>query len=309
MIRAYRFFALAAAVTVSAVLISPCICAAQTSLRADSFDVLIKGGMVYDGTGQTPRRADVGIRGDRIVAIGDLQRASAKSVIDATGLAVTPGFINMLSHSEVSLIADGHSMGELKQGVTTQIFGESSMGPLTDEMKKRRVDQQGDIKYDIAWTTLAEYLAYLEKRGVSQNFASFIGAATVREYVIGLEDKPPTPEQLDKMRELVRQEMEAGALGVTTALIYPPATFARTDELIELSKVAAKYNGKYIADIRSEANQAHRGGRRDYSHQSPSRSSGRNLPLESFRARELAQARSSNRHDRRGASPGTENHC
>jgi N-acyl-D-amino-acid deacylase len=255
MIRAYRFFALAAALTVSAVLISPCICAAQTSLRADSFDVLIKGGMVYDGTGQTPRRADVGIRGDRIVAIGDLQRASAKSVIDATGLAVTPGFINMLSHSEVSLIADGHSMGELKQGVTTQIFGESSMGPLTDEMKKRRVDQQGDIKYDIAWTTLAEYLAYLEKRGVSQNFASFIGAATVREYVIGLEDKPPTPEQLDKMRELVRQEMEAGALGVTTALIYPPATFARTDELIELSKVAAKYNGKYIAHIRSEANQ------------------------------------------------------
>ena len=185
----------------------------------------------------------------------DLQRASAKSVIDATGLAVTPGFINMLSHSEVSLIADGRSMSELKQGVTTQIFGEGSMGPLTDEMKKRRVDQQGDIKYDIAWTTLAEYLAYLEKRGVSQNFASFISAATVREYVIGLEDKPPTPEQLDKMRELVRQEMEAGALGVTTALIYPPATFARTDELIELSKVAAKYNGKYIAHIRSEANQ------------------------------------------------------
>jgi N-acyl-D-amino-acid deacylase len=242
-------------VIVSAVLISPCICLAQTSLRTDSFDVLIKGGMVYDGTGQTPRRADVGIRGDRIVAIGDLQRASAKSVIDATGLAVTPGFINMLSHSEVSLIADGRSMGELKQGVTTQIFGEGSMGPLTDEMKKRRVEQQGDIKYDIAWTTLAEYLAYLQKRGVSQNFASFIGAATVREYVIGLADKPPTPEQLDKMRELVRQEMEAGALGVTTALIYPPATFARTDELIELSKVAAKYKGKYIAHIRSEANQ------------------------------------------------------
>jgi N-acyl-D-amino-acid deacylase len=255
MIRAYRFFALAAAVTLSAVLISPCICAAQTSLRADSFDVLIKGGMVYDGTGETPRRSDVGIRGDRIVAIGDLQRASARSVIDATGLAVTPGFINMLSHSEVSLIADGRSMGELKQGVTTQIFGESSMGPLNDEMKKRRLAQQGDIKYEIAWTTLAEYLTYLEKRGVSQNFASFIGAPTVREYVIGLEDKPPTPEQLDKMRELVRQEMEAGALGITTALIYPPATFARTDELIELSKVAAKYKGKYIAHIRSEANQ------------------------------------------------------
>jgi N-acyl-D-amino-acid deacylase len=255
MTRRYRFFALATTLIVSAVLIAPRICAGQTSPRADSFDVLIKAGMVYDGTGQAPRRADVGIRGDRIVAIGDLQRASAKSVIDATGLAVTPGFINMLSHSEVSLIADGRSMGELKQGVTTQIFGESSMGPLSDEMKKRRLAQQGDIKYEIGWTTLAEYLTYLEKRGVSQNFASFIGAPTVREYVIGLEDKPPTPEQLDKMRELVRQEMEAGALGITTALIYPPATFAKTDELIELSKVAAKYKGKYIAHIRSEANQ------------------------------------------------------
>jgi N-acyl-D-amino-acid deacylase len=255
MIRRYGFFALASALIVSAVLIAPCTCAPQTSPRAVSFDVLIKGGTVYDGTGQAPRRVDVGIRGDRIVTIGNLQRASAKSIIDATGLAVTPGFINMLSHSEVSLIADGRSMGELKQGVTTQIFGESSMGPLSDEMKKRRVEQQGDIKYEIAWTTLAEFLTYLEKRGVSQNFASFIGAPTVREYAIGLEDKPPTPEQLDKMRELVRQEMEAGALGVTTALIYPPATFARTDELIELSKVAAKYKGKYIAHIRSEANQ------------------------------------------------------
>ena len=197
MTRRYRFIALAAALIVSAVLIPPCICAAQTPPRADSFDVLIKDGMVYDGTGQPPRSADVGIRGDRIVAIGHLQRARAKSVIDATGLAVTPGFINMLSHSEVSLIADGRSMGELKQGVTTQIFGEGSMGPLTDEMKKRRVGQQGDIKYEIAWTTLAEYLTYLENRGVSQNVASFIGAPTVREYVIGLEDKPPTVEQLE----------------------------------------------------------------------------------------------------------------
>ena len=251
----YRFFALAAAQIVTAVHIASCICAAQTSPLADSFDVLVKGGIVYDGTGQSPRRDDVGIRGDRIVAIGRLESAHAKSIIDATDLAVAPGFINMLSHSEVSLIADGRSMGELKQGVTTQIFGESSMGPLTDEMKKRRLDQQGDIKYEISWTTLAEYLTYLEKRGVSQNFASFIGASTIREHVIGLEDKPPTPGQLDKMRELVRQEMEAGALGVTTALIYPPATFAKTDELIELSKVAAKYQGKYIAHIRSEANQ------------------------------------------------------
>jgi N-acyl-D-amino-acid deacylase len=249
MSRLSRFLALAAA------LLSSWCFAAQTQPQTASFDVLIRGGVVYDGTGQPPRRADVGIRGDRIVAIGRLEGASAKSVVDAAGLAVAPGFINMLSHSEVSLIADGRSLGEVKQGVTTQIFGESSMGPLTEEMKKRRLEQQGDVKYEIPWTTLAEYLAYLEKRGVSQNFASFIGAPTIREYVIGLDDKPPTPAQLDKMRELVRREMQAGALGVTTALIYPPATFAKTDELIELSKVAAKYQGKYIAHIRSEGNQ------------------------------------------------------
>ncbi|HEX8837482.1 MAG TPA: D-aminoacylase [Candidatus Acidoferrum sp.] len=235
----------------TAVLLSSGSCLAQTQ----SFDVLIKGGTVYDGAGGEPRHLDVAIRGDRIVEIGTLRKARANTVVDATGLAVAPGFINMLSHSETSLIVDGRSMSELKQGVTTQIFGEGSMGPLTPEMKARRIAQQGDIKYDIPWTTLAEYLAYLEKRGISQNVASFIGAPTLREYVIGLQDKAPTPEQLDKMRELVRQEMEAGALGITTALIYPPATFAKTEELIELSKVAAKYKGKYIAHIRSEADQ------------------------------------------------------
>jgi len=246
-----------------AVLLTTLSCLAQSQQRtlparvteAASYDVLIKGGTVYDGTGREPRQTDVGIRGDRIVAIGDLQNARAGSVVDASGLAVAPGFINMLSHSETSLIIDSRSMSELKQGVTTQIFGESSMGPLSREMKDRRVAQQGDLKYDIVWTSLAEYLTYLERRGISQNVASFIGAPTLREYVIGLEDKPPTPEQLEKMRQLVRQEMEAGALGITTALIYPPATFARTDELIELSKVAAKYKGKYIAHIRSEADQ------------------------------------------------------
>lgn len=236
---------------VTAVLLSSGSCLAQTQ----SFDVLIKGGTVYDGAGGEPRHLDVAIRGDRIVEIGTLRKARANTLVDATGLAVAPGFINMLSHSETSLIVDGRSMSELKQGVTTQIFGEGSMGPLTLEMKARRIAQQGDIKYDITWTTLAEYLAYLEKRGISQNVASFIGAPTLREYVIGLQDKAATPEQLDKMRELVRQEMEAGALGITTALIYPPATFAKTEELIELSKVAAKYKGKYIAHIRSEADQ------------------------------------------------------
>jgi N-acyl-D-amino-acid deacylase len=234
-------------------LMLPLMVAGQTSTAP--FDVLIKGGTVYDGTGRAPRRADVAIKGDRIVAVGDLAKARARSVVDARGLAVAPGFINMLSHSETSLIVDSRSMSELKQGVTTQIFGESSMGPLSDEMKRRRLAAQGDVKFDIPWTTLGEYLTWLEKRGVSQNFASFIGAATLREHVIGLEDKPPSPAQLEKMRELARREMEAGALGVTTALIYPPAFFAKTDELIELCKVAAKYKGKYTAHIRSEANQ------------------------------------------------------
>jgi len=237
----------------TAVLMSSGSCLSQGQLQPPAFDVLIKGGTVYDGAGGEPRRLDIAIRGDRTVGIGTLTKARANTVVDATGLVVAPGFINMLSHSEASLIVDGRSMSELKQGVTTQIFGEGSMGPLTPEMKARRIAQQGDIKYEITWTTLAEYLTYLEKRGISQNVASFIGAPTLREYVIGLEDKAPTPEQLDEMRELVRQEMEAGALGITTALIYPPATFAKTDELIELSKVAAKYKGKYIAHIRSEA--------------------------------------------------------
>jgi N-acyl-D-amino-acid deacylase len=161
----------------------------------------------------------------------------------------------MLSHSENSLITDGRSQGELRQGVTTQIFGEGSMGPLSEEMKRRRQSTQGDLRFELPWTTLAEYLMYLEKHGISQNVASFVSATTIRENVIGLEDKAPTAEQLDRMRALVRQEMEAGALGVTTALIYPPAFYAKTEELIELCKVAAKYKGKYIAHIRSEGNQ------------------------------------------------------
>src|SRR3989454_364516 len=227
----------------------------RSTSKAQSFDIIIRGGTLYDGTGRAPIKADVGIKGDRIAAIGNLSRAIAPTIVDAKGLAVAPGFINMLSHSESSLIRDPRSLSELKQGVTTQIFGELSMGPLNDQMKQRLRESQGDVKYDIEWTTLAEYLNYLEKRGISQNVASFIGAATIRENVIGLEDKPPTPAQLDQMRELVRREMEAGALGITTALIYPPAFFAKTDELIALCKVAAKYQGKYTTHMRSEGNQ------------------------------------------------------
>jgi N-acyl-D-amino-acid deacylase len=223
--------------------------------RVKSFDIIIKNGTVYDGTGRPPRRADVGIENDRITAIGNLSRATAPTIVDARGFAVAPGFINMLAHSESSLIVDPRSLSELKQGVTTQIFGESSMGPLNDRMKQRLRDGQGDVKFEIEWTTLSEYLNYLERRGISQNVASFIGAATIRENVIGLDDKPPTPEQLDQMRELVRREMETGALGITTALIYPPAFFAKTEELIELCKIAAKYRGKYTTHMRSEGNQ------------------------------------------------------
>jgi N-acyl-D-amino-acid deacylase len=217
------------------------------------FDVIIKDGTVYDGTGAEPKQADIAIRGDRIAGVGDFKTAKANRIIDAKGLAVAPGFINMLSWSTESLIQDGRSQSEIRQGVTTEIMGEGeSMGPINDRVREHKIRQQTDIKYDITWNTLAEYLQYLEKRGVSCNVASFIGATTVREYVVGFEDKAPTPEQLDQMRELVRNEMEAGALGIGTSLIYPPAFYAKTDELIELCKVAAKYKGKYISHMRSE---------------------------------------------------------
>jgi N-acyl-D-amino-acid deacylase len=234
--------------------LSVCSCSGSSMQRPD-FDVVIRGGMVFDGTGSPGQRIDVGIRGDRITAMRDLSAAQAGSTIDASGLAVAPGFINMLSWSTESLIADGRSQGEIRQGVTTEIFGEgSSMGPYTDVMKKRVVEQMGDLKYDITWTTLSEYLKHLERRGVSPNVASFIGATTIREHVIGLEDKKPTPGQLEQMRGLVRQEMEAGALGIGSSLIYAPAFYATTEELIELCKVAAQYRGKYISHMRSEGN-------------------------------------------------------
>jgi N-acyl-D-amino-acid deacylase len=222
---------------------------------SEKFDIVIKGGTVYDGTGDKPRVTDVAIRGDRIAGVGNFPPERATTVIDAKGMAVAPGFINMLSWSTESLIEDGRSQGEIREGVTTEIMGEGwSMGPLNDRMKERVISEQKDIKFEIKWNTLAEYLRYLEQRGISCNVASFIGATTIREYVIGLEDKQPTPEQLEQMRQLVRQEMEAGALGIGTSLIYPPAFYAKTEELIELCKVAAKYQGKYISHMRSEGN-------------------------------------------------------
>src|SRR3954468_23411376 len=234
--------------------LAPLAAAAESS--AEKFDVIIKGGTVYDGTGEKPKAIDVAIRRDRIVELGNFPPDQTKSVVDATGLAVAPGFINMLSWSNESLIEDGRSQSEIREGVTTEIMGEGfSMGPLNDRIKERMLHDQGDIKYEIKWRTLSEYLSYLEQRGVSCNVASFIGATTIREYVIGLEDKQPTPEQLEQMRQLVQREMEAGALGIGSSLIYPPAFYAKTEELIELCKVAAKYKGKYISHMRSEGSQ------------------------------------------------------
>lgn len=218
------------------------------------YDVVIAGGTVYDGSGEPGVRADVGIVGDEIRTVGDLHDADATTIVRADNLAVAPGFVNMMS-SDASLRVDGRSMSDIKQGVTTEIFGEgNSMGPLTDEMRARRAGNQGDLKYPITWSSLHDALVDLEKRGVSPNFASFIGAATLREYAVGLENKRPTPEQLQTMRDLVDREMRDGALGIASALIYAPGAYATTDELVEMSKVAARYHGMYISHMRSEGN-------------------------------------------------------
>ncbi len=219
------------------------------------FDILIRGGTIYDGTGSPGTMADVAITGDRIAALGQLADAKARHVVDAKDLAVAPGFINMLSWSNESLLADGKAQSEIRQGVTTQVMGEGwSMGPLSAAIKKRMKSEQGDFRYEFEWTTLSDYLRWLERIQVAPNVSSFIGAATIREHVIGLENRPPTPDELERMRQLVDMEMKAGALGVATALVYPPGFYASTQELIELCKVAARHRGKYISHLRSEGN-------------------------------------------------------
>ena len=220
---------------------------------APQYDVVIRNGTIYDGSGSSGVVGDVAINGDAIAAVGDIGNATGRTEIDATGLAVSPGFINMMCWANESLIEDGRSQSDIRQGVTLEILGEGgSMGPLNDEMKAAMVRRQGDITYDVEWTTLDEYLMFLEERGVSPNVASFIGAENPREYVIGHEDRPPTPEELDVMRGLVRAAMEDGALGVASALIYPPGSFAETDEMIALAEVAAEYDGIYISHLRDE---------------------------------------------------------
>ncbi len=227
------------------------------SCQKQQYDIVIRGGTVYDGTGQPALTEDIGINADTIAAIGNLSSAEGKLEIDAKGLAVAPGFINMLSHSWETLILDGRGQSDIRQGVTLEVLGEISIAPMSDDMKKQSREQMEkfpDFKYPIEWTTLGEYLEYLEKKGVSQNIASFVGANTIRVHELGYANRAPNRQEMDRMRDLVRQAMEEGALGVTTALIYAPGNYATTEELIELSRVAAPYRGMYIAHMRSEGN-------------------------------------------------------
>jgi N-acyl-D-amino-acid deacylase len=223
--------------------------------RQVKYDVLIRNGQIIDGSGSKSFTGDVGINADTIAKIGTLKNARGKVEIDAAGLAVAPGFINMLSWANESLIADGRSQSDIRQGVTLEVLGEGeSMGPLNSKMKKDMKEAEGDIKYDITWTSLGEFLDFLAKKGVSPNIASFIGTATPRIYMIGYEDRLPTNPELDSMRLLVRKAMEEGAVGVSSALEYVPACFAKQPELVALSEEAAKYDGMYISHIRDEGN-------------------------------------------------------
>jgi N-acyl-D-amino-acid deacylase len=215
-------------------------------------DVVLHGGSIYDGSGGKPYLGDVAIDGDRIVYVGPQQDLAGRMAIDVHGEAVAPGFINMLAHPEESLLVDGRALSDLTQGVTLEVMGEFSMGPLNQKMKELMVARQDDIKFPVTWTTLGEYLDGLERKGIAPNVASFVGAPTVRTYVLGEADVQPTPQQLEQMRGLVHQAMEEGALGLTTMLIYAPATYAKTPELIALAQESARCGGIYTAHMRSE---------------------------------------------------------
>jgi len=216
------------------------------------YDTVIRGGRIVDGSGQTPYVGDVAIRGDRIVFVGAHAPGKGRVEVDAHGKAVAPGFVNMLAHPEESLLVDGRALSDLRQGVTLEVMGEMSMGPLNPAMKADMVRQQVDVHYDVNWTTLGEYLSGLEHRGITPNIASFVGAGTVRVNVLGENDVQPNEAQLQQMRALVHQAMEEGALGVTTALIYNPFTYAKTPELIALAQESGRCGGMYIAHMRSE---------------------------------------------------------
>ncbi|MFV1986961.1 MAG: amidohydrolase family protein [Gemmatimonadota bacterium] len=224
--------------------------------RDAAYDVLIRGGTMYDGSGDAPFVADLAISGDTIAAIGDLAGSTATLEVDATGYAVAPGFINMLSWATEDLLVDGRSLGDLRQGVTLEVFGEGeSMGPINEDMRAAMLAGQGDLRFEVPWTTLGEYMEYMVARGIATNVASFIGATTVRIHELGYEDRAPTVEELARMQELVREAMREGALGVGSSLIYPPAFYADTEELIALASAAGEFGGGYISHMRSEGNQ------------------------------------------------------
>ncbi|GAA4715337.1 amidohydrolase family protein [Sphingomonas lutea] len=247
-----------AAIMLASCATSPAPIAVQTSslpapVPLIHFDTIISGGMIYDGSGDAPYQGYVAISGDRIAAVSRNVPGTAATHIAANGMAVAPGFINMLSWATESLIEDGRGQGDIRQGVTLEVFGEGwSMGPLNAEMKALEVKRMGDIKYNITWTSLGEYLEHLERRGVSTNVASFVGATTVRVHELGEKDVDPNPEQLQRMRGLVRNAMQEGALGVGSSLIYAPANFAETPELVALTSEASKCGGMYISHIRDE---------------------------------------------------------
>ena len=239
--------------TILALLAATSACA--TTRGADSYDVILRGGRVYDGLGGPVQRVDLGIRGDRIAFLGDLSGANAELELDVSGMAVAPGFINMLSWATESLLVDGRSLADIRQGVTLEVFGEGwSMGPLNQAMKAQMVEEQGDLKYEVTWTTLDEYLRHLVTRGIACNVASFVGATTVRIHELGYDDRAPTPRELERMQALVRQAMRDGALGLGSSLIYAPAFYAETEELIALASVVGEYGGRYITHMRSEGN-------------------------------------------------------
>lgn len=219
----------------------------------ETYDVLIKNGQILDGSGEPAYIGSVGINADTIAAVGKLENAKGLKEIDATGLSVSPGFINMLSWSTESLIIDGKSESDIRQGITLEVMGEGwSMGPLSEEMRQEQQRTQKDFKYDIEWTTLGEYLEFLENKGISTNVASFVGATTLRIHELGEANRPPTPEELHNMKVLAKTAMEEGAMGIGSSLIYAPAFYADTQELIELCKVASEYGGMYISHMRSE---------------------------------------------------------
>jgi N-acyl-D-amino-acid deacylase len=245
--------------TCSVIAVIACALAACTPAPPD-YDLIIRGGTVYDGLGGEPFVGDVAISGDRITAVGDLPGATATDEIDASGKAVSPGFINMLSWATASLIEDGRGMSDLKQGVTLEVMGEGwSMGPWNERLKSDALARQGDIKYDIEWTTLAEYMEYLTTKGISPNVASYVGATTVRIHEVGYDNRQATAEEISRMQNLVRAAMREGALGVGSSLIYAPANFADTDELIALVSAAAEFGGAYISHIRSEGDRLEKG--------------------------------------------------